>query len=85
MEGDFIGTDIGGTVALGNAGVGVQILAGATENTIGGTITGAANLISGNTGDGIEIDGSGTSQNVVGTTSSETMRVVWPWAICPWV
>jgi parallel beta-helix repeat protein len=52
VEGNFIGTDVTGTVALGNGASGVVIANGATSNTIGGTTevpgTGAGNLISGN-------------------------------------
>ena len=54
VEGNFIGTGPTGTSALGNgaaapagAGGGVQLI-GANENTIGGTVAGARNVISGN-------------------------------------
>lgn len=51
VQGNFIGTDITGTVALGNFGSGVSIQG---ENlTIGGTTAGAGNVISGTTGDAI--------------------------------
>ena len=63
VEGNYIGTDITGTLALPNAD-GVVIDTGASGNTIGGTTTlpgtGAGNLISGNTTYGVEITGSGT-------------------------
>ncbi len=45
-------------------GNGVAI-AGAVGNTIGGTTTGAGNVISGNTGDGVDITGSGTTGNIL--------------------
>jgi parallel beta-helix repeat protein len=62
--GNYIGTDVSGTAALGNAGNGVTIIKGATNNTIGGdTIVG--NLISGNESDGIWIQDPGTSRNRV--------------------
>ena len=54
IEGNYIGTDITGTIAIPNR-YGVTILQGASSNTIGGTAPGAGNLISGNTLDGIEI------------------------------
>ena len=54
-----------GTKALGNADSGVEIDGGAANNTIGGTTAGAGNIISGNGGDGIQIYGSGTSNNLV--------------------
>ena len=44
---------------------GVHIRFSATNNTIGGTSASARNIISGNTADGIEIDGTGTSNNLV--------------------
>ncbi len=56
IAGNKIGTDINGTVALGNNGQGIlldDLLT--TDNTIGGTATGAGNLISGNTTYGVEI------------------------------
>ena len=41
VEGDYIGTDVSGSKSLGNAASGVAILAGATNNLVGGTATGA--------------------------------------------
>ena len=63
--GNKIGTDINGTAALGNAADGVIIDNGSTNNTVGGTATGAGNLISGNGNNGIDIQDTGTSGNVV--------------------
>jgi titin len=54
VEGNLIGTDITGTQAIGNA-LGIAIGA-AANNVIGGTAAGARNLISGNTGNGIQLD-----------------------------
>ena len=65
LTGDFIGTTLAGASALPNLDDGVQITASATDNTIGGTATGSANVISGNMGDGVEITGSGTTGNLV--------------------
>ncbi len=42
-----------------------MIISNASGNTIGGTAAGAANVISGNTNDGVEITGAGASSNVV--------------------
>ena len=55
VQGNDIGTDITGTVGLGNALDGIYIEL-ATSNTIGGTAAGAGNVISGNAGDGIIIE-----------------------------
>ena len=65
VEGDYIGTTAAGTAALANGRNGVDILAGATSNTVGGTTAGAGDVISGNTALGVEISGSGTAYNVV--------------------
>ncbi len=65
IRGNFIGTDITGTKALGNGGGGVDLFDGASHNSIGGTTASARNLISGNSGDGIDISGQATSDNVV--------------------
>ncbi len=80
VEGDFIGTDATGTIAIGNMYQGVLIDGGATGNTIGGTTAGAMNLISGNSGDGVDIQNAGTSQNVIagnliGTDTSDGRAV----------
>ena len=53
VEGNFIGTDISGSVAIPNSG-GVFFF-GSPSNTVGGTVTGAANLISGNNNVAISI------------------------------
>ena len=57
VAGNEIGTAAGGTSVLPNA-IGVVISQGANNNTIGGATPGDRNVISGNTGDGIDIDGS---------------------------
>jgi len=76
IAGDFIGTDISGTSALGNGQNGIYVYD--VENaTIGGSTNGAANLITGNGRDGIyDFDG-GTSglieNNVIGGGRSITL------------
>jgi titin len=57
IQGNYIGTNASGTADLGNTYNGVYIYL-ASNNVIGGTITGAGNLISGNNHNGIVIDGS---------------------------
>jgi titin len=57
VEGNYIGTDVTGTVAVPNGSDGVRIQL-STENTVGGTAPGAGNLISGNAGNGVFVLGS---------------------------
>ena len=66
-EGNWIGTNLAGTGSVPNAVLGVLIFSGASGNSIGAAnIDGsAANLVSGNAQAGIEIQGAGTSGNVV--------------------
>ncbi len=64
VAGNYIGTDVTGTVALGNTD-GVYIRDGAHNNTIGGVIAGDRNIISGNTADGVDITDSGSDANVI--------------------
>ena len=73
VQGNYIGTDSTGTVALGNGRSGVRISSAigstdsASHNTIGGTAAGAGNLISGNKEDGVAIRGdvTGGTDNMV--------------------
>ena len=61
IAGNFVGTDVSGTVSLGNTGDGVMIgmsmsdQGGESNNTIGGTTSGAANIIAFNTGAGVRV------------------------------
>jgi CSLREA domain-containing protein len=57
VEGNLIGTNPAGTSALPNGNDGVIIKTGASTNIIGGTTVASRNLISGNTSDGVEING----------------------------
>ena len=54
VQGNFIGVDVNGA-ALGNAARGIQVLNGAHDCTIGGTATGAGNVIAFNGGPGITV------------------------------
>ncbi len=65
VQGNLIGTDPTGTIALGNGGPGVEIGNNSSNNTIGGTAPGTANLISANAGAGVSISGTGTEGNLV--------------------
>ncbi|PWU09031.1 MAG: hypothetical protein C5B50_28185 [Verrucomicrobia bacterium] len=74
IQGNYIGTDVSGSLSISNIGDGITI-SGASGNTIGGSITGACNVISGNGQGGISISGPGASNNnilgnYVGTSAS---------------
>jgi titin len=64
VEGNYIGTDKTGAAPLPNAGAGVLILTGATNDTIGGTTPAAANIIANGT-NGVFVDGSATLGNSI--------------------
>ncbi len=64
VEGNRIGVNVSATAALGNGQGGVRILAGANDNGVGGPLE-RGNLIAGNTGSAVEIDGAGTDANKV--------------------
>ncbi|HEY9851284.1 MAG TPA: DUF4347 domain-containing protein [Leptolyngbyaceae cyanobacterium] len=66
IQGNYIGTDVNGTVDLGNNASGVNIIAGANNNTIGGTSAAARNVISGNNIDGVRINSSSNNNQVIG-------------------
>ncbi len=65
VVGNIIGLMASGTASLGNTFVGVAIAQGANGNTIGGSVAGARNIISGNAQYGIRIVDTGTNNNVV--------------------
>jgi hypothetical protein len=74
IEGNLVGTDATGTVLLGNNQYGVAVVRGASMNTIGGSISGQGNLITGNETE-VGIGGQGVAQetgnaiqgNLIGT------------------
>ena len=77
VQGNFIGTDVTGTkIPLlensdqpqGNLQNGVSFLNIASDNTIGGTVPGAGNVISGNTGNGVDLSSGSTGNLVLGNT-----------------
>jgi hypothetical protein len=76
VQGNFIGTDASGTVALGNViNGGLFIAAGGANNTIGGTAAGARNLISGNIGNGVLMSDTSNNRilgNYIGTNVNGT-------------
>jgi len=63
IQGNYIGTDTTGTLALGNReGV---VIEDSPNNRVGGTAPGEGNVISGNTGSGVSITGVAATGNVV--------------------
>ncbi len=54
VQGNFIGTNPSGSSSLGNGSNGI-VLTYSTGNTIGGTATGAGNILAFNNGDGISV------------------------------
>lgn len=73
--GNLIGTNAAGNAGLGNAIQGIAI--GVSSTTIGGTVPGARNVISGNAGVGVAIVGGGAVLlgNYIGTNATGTGAV----------
>jgi hypothetical protein len=73
IQGNIIGADKTGTVALTNHGDGVALFF-CSQSTVGGATVGAANLISGNAGQGVSIGGGAANNviagNLIGTRSN---------------
>jgi len=68
VQGNYIGTDVTGTVDMGNLQDGIRI-SSAPKNTIGGIFAGAGNLISGNGGNGVGIlNAASVNETVKGNT-----------------
>jgi parallel beta-helix repeat protein len=65
VSGNYIGLNPAGTAAMSNKYAGISIFNGASSNIIGGLKAKAGNVISGNGGEGLTIDGSDTTDNCV--------------------
>jgi hypothetical protein len=63
--GNYIGTTASGLSGLHNTGSGVLLGDGAQNNTVGGDVTAERNIISGNWGIGVAIQGASTSGNTI--------------------
>ena len=75
VQGNLIGTDVTGTVALGNSGVGVDI--NASNNLVGGANTDARNVISANNR-GVDLFGGSNNTvqgNFIGTDVTGTIAL----------
>lgn len=65
VQGNFIGTDVSGTNAIGNGSIFYEVpfagvaIHSASSNTIGGDEPGAGNVVSGNIGIGVQLLGAG--------------------------
>jgi hypothetical protein len=64
VQGNYIGLNPAGTAALQNSADGIYLY-NAPSNTVGGTASGAGNVISGNTSNGVTLSGSGATGNLV--------------------
>ena len=77
VQGNYIGTDVGGTIDLGNATSGVSVTGtGFTGNVIGGSGAGEGNLISGNNQIGVDIQqvtNTRVEGNLIGTDVTGTL------------
>ena len=71
IDGVFIGTDVTGSLDLGNGRAGVSIVSSSPNNTIGGTASSARSVISGNRWEIIaDSDGNVITGNFIGTDST---------------
>lgn len=64
LQGNFVGTDLTGTIGLANGGFGVAVN-NASNTTIGGTSSTARNIISGNLQDGVAFTNDSATGNLL--------------------
>src|SRR5262249_40852999 len=81
VQGNYIGTNAAGTAAVANNADGI-LVQGSSNNTIGGTVPGAGNVISGNGRYGINLlqygsdtSGNRVQRNLIGTNAAGTGAV----------
>ncbi|MGI9106685.1 MAG: FG-GAP-like repeat-containing protein, partial [Pyrinomonadaceae bacterium] len=78
VQGNYVGTDKNGTANLGNSGVGVFLDNFSSNNTVGGTASGAGNLISGTGGYGVLLlrtSNNAIQGNLIGTNATGTAAI----------
>jgi len=76
IQGNYIGVDATGTADIGNAWNGISVTT--SGNTIGGSASGAGNVISGNNNSGLVFDGSTNNivyGNYIGTNATGTAAI----------
>ena len=78
IQANYIGTNTSASAAIANGGDGIRVLEGSTI-VIGGSDASSANIISGNTDNGIEVNNASTNAsgvtitgNYIGTNTSDT-------------
>lgn len=78
VQGNFIGTDVNGTASLGNGSDGVLMAGigsgGANNNSVGGTVTGAGNVIAFNGGAGVHISSGASNNKILGNAIFSSTR-----------
>jgi CSLREA domain-containing protein len=66
VQGNYVGLNAAGTASVANGIDGVFLTNGASNNQIGGATAGERNILSGNGDDGLEFDGAGSGNRVIG-------------------
>ncbi len=78
IQGNVVGTNPAGTAAIPN-GAGGVVVQGGSDTTIGGGSPAQGNLVSGNTGPGVDLRGAATGtkvrDNLIGTNAAGTAAV----------
>lgn len=75
IQGNKIGTDVTGTLPLGNGSCGIENLASSTSGLIGGTNAGEGNIIAFNGGNGISIANGNSGWSILGNSIHDNARL----------
>jgi titin len=86
IQGNYIGVNVSGSLAMSNSADGVTIFNGASGNTVGGTNAAMCNVISGNGGNGVYLFGAAATTNVIlgnyiGTDASGKTNLANHWGV----